>query len=369
MNKQLNRTNFKMGVFGASFNPLHLGHLNLLIQVQEQFEFDLIKVVPAWQNPLVFPPCEVSPEKRLAIVRKVFKEYPFIEVDDQEIKRGGLSYTINTIDALANEDPINKDIFLIMGIDQLVHFDKWKNFESIIKRVHLVVCSRKGYEWNNLIIPPLLKKSILSFPRSSQEVKSSSTHHPVLSKTAVKLKTGMSIHWLPLNNMDVSSSYIRQRIKQKLSVNHLVPPSVNQWIQKRNLYQEVLSSVKKADSFHLMRYCINILIDKKGEKIKTFDLRKVSSFPFNFVLIVSGLNTRHTKMLASYLHSQVKKEFPFCAQQMEGQENGEWIVLDYGELVVHIFYDYTRDYYHLEDFYQEQIQKGNQDVKKFIIQK
>lgn len=358
MNRKVENLKFKMGIFGASFNPLHLGHLNLLVQVQEKFEFDVIKVVPAWQSPLVLPPCEVSPEKRLVIVRKVFKEYPFVEVDDQEVKRGGLSYTIDTIDILTKKTPYVKDMFLIMGVDQLVQFDKWKDFENIIKKTHLVVCSRKGYEWNSLIIPPFLRKSVLSFSTKKLKlVNNTATHRAGLLKVAAKLKTGKNIYWIPLNNMDISSSYIRQRSKQGLPISHLVPPVVDQWIQERGFYQKISSSVEKTDSSYLMQFCANILVDKKAEKIRTFDLRKISSFPFNFVLIASGLNVRHTKMLASYLHSEVKKRFSFFAQQIEGQKNGEWIVLDYGELIVHVFYDYTREYYRLEDFYQEQAQR------------
>ena len=345
--------NFKIGIFGSSFNPLHLGHLNLLIQVQEKFKFGVIKVVPAWQNPLALSFLEPSPEKRLTIVRKVFKKYSFVEVDDQEVKRGGLSYTIDTINMLTKKHPDIKDMFLIIGIDQLVQFDKWKEFENIIKKVHLVVCSRKGYEWNNSAIPPSLRENVLSV-----RLKSFVNSVKTLPKPSVKLKTGKNVYWIPLNNMDISSSCVRQRNKQGLSINHLVPPLVDQWIQKKGLYQNSLS-IGKTGFPSLMKFCVDILTDKKAEKIRTFDLQKIPSFPFDFVLIASGLNIRHTKVLASYLHRQVKKKFSFLAEQMEGQKSGEWIVLDYGELIVHIFYNYTREYYRLEDFYQEQVREKN----------
>ncbi len=334
---------FRVGIFGASFNPLHLGHLNLVVQVQEKFDFDLIKVIPTFQNPLASPIEEISPEKRLAIVRKVFKDYPFVEVDDQEIKRKGVSYTVDTIRNIKENNPSFKEVFLIMGMDQLVQFDKWKSFETIVKEVNLVVCSRKGYEWEMSAIPPSLQEYVHSLPSQRKKNKIGNK---------LKLITGKNICWLPLNDMDIASSQVRRRCQQNLSVNHLVPPVVDQYIQKYNLYQFLSSFSPDIDILDLIKFCTKALLDKKAQKVKVFDLRQFPSLPFDFTLVASGLNIRHTKVMASYLHRQVQKKFSIRTQQMEGQENGEWIVLDYGALVVHVFYDYTREYYHLEDLWQ-----------------
>ena len=355
MGKNMKNYGFKVGIFGASFNPLHLGHLNLLVQVQENFDLDLIKVVPAFQNPLSSPIEEVSPLKRLAIVRKVFKDYPFVEVDDQEIRRKGISYTIDTIENIERESPSFKEIFLIMGIDQLVQFNKWRSFNTIVEKVHLIVCSRKGYSWNTSIIPPPLQSCIHDVSGQQKKAQRNSQLSNFFNggdKKEVPLVTGKNIYWLPLNDMDISSSQIRERCFQNLSVSHLVPPVVNQWIQRQNLYKSSFLPFG-VDTFDLIKFCAHALLDKKAQKVRMFDLRQFSSLPFDFTLVVSGLNTRHTKVMASYLHRQVQKKFSLCAQQMEGQANGEWIVLDYGELVVHMFYDYTRDYYCLEDLWEK----------------
>ena len=361
MNKsnKLQRSNFKVGIFGSSFNPLHLGHLNLLVQVQEKFDFDLIKVVPAYQNPLTSFIKEILPQKRLAVVRKVLQNYPFVEVDDREIKRGDISYTIDTIDTIQQENPSFKEIFLIMGTDQLVQFDQWKKFETIVEKVHLIVCSRKGYQWGASVVPSSLFK--LAKPGfGDQQTKKKTTAQVNIRKQnilgdkardKIELITGKNIYWLPLNNMDVSSSQIRKRCEQGLPINHLIPAAVSQWIEKYNLYQK--KSVKEFNVPEMINFCIRTLLDKKAQKVRTFDLRQFSALPFDFTLVVSGLNTRHTKTMASHLHRQVKKRFSFCAHQLEGQENGEWIVLDYGSLVIHIFYDYTRGYYCLEELWKK----------------
>ena len=353
----LEKPDFKVGIFGASFNPLHLGHLNLLIQVQENFELDLIKVVPAWQSPLAPPIQEASPQKRLTLVRNVFKAYPFVEIDDQEIKRKGVSYTIDTINMIEKEAGLSKEIFLIIGIDQFTQFDKWKNFKTIIEKVHLIVCSRKGYEWRISVIPSALRQCILSLPKRLSVDKQNQIFlkNPGFQKSNAKykmhMKTGKNIYCLALNDMDIASSQIRQRLWQGFSVSHLVPPAVDQWIQKHNLYQNSSSIKEDPDMSALIKFCAHTLLSKKAQKVRTFDLRNSPSIPFDFTLVVSGLNTRHTKMMADFLRRQVKKEFSFSTRQMEGQEKGEWIVLDYGALVVHIFYDYTREYYCLENLW------------------
>ena len=290
-------------------------------------------MIPAWQSPL--SSFKGVSEKQVKIICEVFKKHSFVEVDDQEIKRNGLSYTIDTIDLLQEKNPCFKELFLIIGVDQWVQFDKWKNFENVIKKVHLVVCSRKGYEWNSSIIPHSLRKYVSSFS----------------DKVMTFKQSNKKVFWMDLNDMDVSSSEIRQRKKQGFPISHLVPPLVEEWINKNKLYQS--KSYKSLDSLVLAEFCAHTLVEKKAEKVKVFDLKESYNLPFDSTLIVSGLNTHHTKVMATYLQRQVKKSFSVCAQQMEGQENGEWIVLDYEDLVIHIFYHYTREYYNIEDLWKQ----------------
>ena len=290
-------------------------------------------MIPAWQSPL--SSFKGGAEKQLRVIREVFKKHPIIEVDDQEIKRKGLSYTIDTIHFLQKENPSFKELFLIIGVDQWIQFDKWKNFEDIIKKVHLIVCSRKGHKWSSSSVPNSLKKCISSFSDKMMTFKNSDK----------------KVFWMGLNDIDVSSSEIRERKKQGFSISHLVPPLIEEWINKNKLYQN--NSYKNLDSLVLAKFCARTLVEKKAEKVKVFDLRRSYNLPFDSTLIVSGLNTHHTKVMAAYLQKQVKKEFSVGVQQMEGQENGEWIVLDYGDLVIHIFYHYTREYYNIEDLWKK----------------
>ena len=352
---------FKMGIFGASFNPLHLGHLSLLTEAQKIFKFDLIQVVPAYQSPFVLPIREILPQQRLALVQEALKNYSFVEIDDQEIKKEGLSYTIDTMNRIQKEKPFVTEVFLIIGMDQWAQFDQWKKYKAIIEKAHLVIYGRKGYDEKSSTPFALQKflQSPVSFPSLRPETNSKSdissewfyhwSSYPAL-KGKTKMITGKNIYWLSLKNRDISSSQIRRRRREGLFISHLVPPVVDQWIRKWNLYQEPVAAVEISA---LAQFCVDTLLDKKAQKAKIFDLRSFSSIPFEFSLVVSGFNTRHTKVMADYLQKQVKKEFSLCAQCVEGREVGEWVVLDYGELVVHIFYDYTREYYRLEELWNK----------------
>ena len=93
------------------------------------------------------------------------------------------------------------------------------------------------------------------------------------------------------------------------------------------------------------------LAKKKAYDIKSFDLRS-RPLPFSFGLIASAANTRQTKALAVHLKEKIKKSFGLQPINEEGQTEARWIVLDYGDLVIHIFYDYTKKFYKLEELWE-----------------
>lgn len=303
----------KVAIFGGSFNPVHNGHLNLVLQAQKQFDFDCIKVIPTFQSPFGSITTELTDVDRMEMLKETFKKYSFVEIDDQEIKRKGISYTVDTVKEVSKTA---KEVFLIIGMDQFVVFDKWKSYEQILRKVQLLVCHRSGISRKNI------------------------------SSSIIK-KFYKKIHYIKLDNMDMSSSDIRRRLQKGLSVDNLIPSVVKEWIVRKNLYKQSIF----VDSKKLLMFCKKQLLDKKAEKIKTFDLRKKNTLPFSFTLVASGLNVRHTKVLSKFLQKKIQEQFSITANYVEGQENGEWIVLDYGDVIIHIFYNYTREYYSIEDLW------------------
>ena len=323
----------KTGVMGGSFNPFHLAHLNSLLTVREENSLNSIILIPSFQTPLANKEKMVSPFYRLEMLKQLSSFYPFIEVDDQEIIRKGVSYTHRTITQLHKKRK-KEDLFFIMGLDQFYIFDLWKNFMSILKKTNLIVTSRPGLSFPEKLsdfpkgLKPLIKK------RSSKEV-------------SLKFSE-KKIYFCNLKDMDISSQYIRQRLKEGKEATYLIPKTMDLYIKEHHLYT---SEIEDHPTQELLDFSIEELKKKKAYDIKSFDLR-LRPLPFSFGLIVSGSNTRQTKSLANYIKMKIKNQFGLEPIGEEGKTESRWIVLDYGDLVIHIFYDYTKKIYKLEELWE-----------------
>ena len=326
----------KLGIMGGSFNPLHLGHINSLLTVKENFKLDKIILVPAFQPPLSQPLKEAQALERLEMVQEVSKSYPFLQVSDYEVTEKGISYSYKTLEHLTKQKK-SKKFFFIMGLDQFHNFDRWKNFDSILKQVHLIVTSRPKtcFPKNSKEMPKKLQPLIKSW--SSQKVTFKSPYK--------------TLHFCSLNDMDISSSVIKKRLKNNQSIHHLVPIEVNHYINTHSLYQKKSKKKPAVDFKKLSRFCKKELENKKASQIEIFDLSS-RSLPFSTGLIASCSNTRQSKSLARHLKKQVEKTFHIKPLGTEGEREGRWIVLDYNDFIVHIFYDYVRDFYKLDDIWQ-----------------
>lgn len=123
----------KVGIFGGTFNPPHMGHLTSLQLVSKKLGLQKINVVVAAQNPLKVAIEGPTPEQRLEMTREALKGWgDLFFVDDQEIKRGGKSFTIDTVKNL-RKNVSAEDLFLIVGMDKLEELQQWKDISEIIK--------------------------------------------------------------------------------------------------------------------------------------------------------------------------------------------------------------------------------------------
>ncbi len=192
----------KIGLYGGTFNPPHYGHLITIESVREQLRFEKIFLIPSSQPPNK-PGSTVAPaEARLEMTRLAVAEHPEYEVCDIEVRRKGVSYTVDTIRALMEERP--SDTFaLIIGSDNLLEFQSWKSPTDILSRVQLVVMSRPG------------------FPATQARA------------DFARLATVVSVP-----QIGISSTEIRRRVKLRRSIRFLVPPAVEQYIRSHGLYHE-----------------------------------------------------------------------------------------------------------------------------------
>jgi nicotinate-nucleotide adenylyltransferase len=327
-------TKNRVGIFGGSFDPIHYGHLNSMETVAERLGLDKIKAIPTCKSPLRPQTQGASVEQRVQMCRLGVEELgSLVEVDELEIERGGVSYTIDTLKALEKSEP-EAQFYLIVGLDQFAKFSEWKDYEDILKRVDLVVTSRPGSEF-----PYALEK----LPAGIRSLAEDFDGRQVL------LKNDRTIHFVQLQDVEASATEIRRKVRLGQSIQHLVPLAVADYIQEHHLYESVAKNIGDFHKFTL--FCAHHLKEKGGISVRAFDLTNMNA-PTDFSLIASGTSTRHATSIAESLVKEVKKEYGIWPQSIEGQSEGRWIVVDYGALIVHSFYDFVRTEYRLEQLWR-----------------
>jgi nicotinate-nucleotide adenylyltransferase len=324
----------KVGIFGGSFDPFHYGHLNSMVSVAEGLRLHAVKAIPTNRAPLRLQTQGASPAQRLEMcVLGVAEHKDLIDVESLEIDRGGTSYSIDTLNELTEREP-ETQFSLIIGLDQFKKFDEWKEFDEIVKIADLVVTSRPGSEFPATAerFPPGLRPLIEDFD----------------GKQAL-LTTGRTIYFIQLADVDASATEIRRKIRLGQTVHHLVPPLVESYFRDNHLYESVAKDI--GDFKEFTTFCATFIKEKGGINVRAFDLAQTSSAT-DYTVIASGTSTRHSASLAESLVKEIKKEWGVWPQSLEGQGEGRWIVIDYGALIVHSFYDYVRSEYRLEDLWK-----------------
>ncbi|MBX3020418.1 MAG: nicotinate (nicotinamide) nucleotide adenylyltransferase [Bdellovibrionales bacterium] len=328
-------SNRRMGVFGGNFDPFHYGHLNSMLSVAERFGLNEIRVVPAHVSPLRVQTQGSTPEQRLEMLKRGVRDNAdLIKIDTREIERGGVSYTIDTLQSYLNEGD-RPEVMLIIGMDQFSKFDQWKDFDKILAGADLVVTTRPGME---------LPYSLDDFPMAVRSLVADYDSHQAM------LKSGRTIYFMQLEDVDASGTEIRKKIRFGQSIHTLVPPAVEEYIREHKLFESVQRNIGDFEKF--AQYCSALLVDKGGVNVQTYDLRDRSA-PAEFTLIASGTSTRHATALAEHLIREVKKDYNVWPENLEGQSEGRWVVVDYGALIVHVFYDYVRQEYRLEQLWSK----------------
>ena len=193
--------NMKIGILGGTFNPIHNGHLLIAQEVCEEFNLDKIYFIPNKLPPHKIIKDTIADIHRINMIKLAISNNNNFHIDDREIKRGGISYTIDTIKEIIKEIDLIDKIHLIIGADLLPELHLWKDWEELSQISQFVVLNR-----------------------DQTNITEYKTKYPFI-------KT--------LNNtvqFDVSSSLIRDKIKNNKSVRYLVSEQVKDYIKKENLY-------------------------------------------------------------------------------------------------------------------------------------
>lgn len=149
-----------IGILGGTFNPIHRGHLMLAQKTIEQFpEIEKIVILPNNKPAYKGNNEIISPKERINMIKLAIKEFPFAEVSDIEIKRGGITYSYDTLTEIKKINPDLK-IYFIIGADSLFTIDKWYKYDEFMKMCTLLAARRKSnYDEMKMYANNLMKKN------------------------------------------------------------------------------------------------------------------------------------------------------------------------------------------------------------------
>lgn len=184
----------KIGIYGGTFDPIHVGHLILARDACETLALEKMIFVPAAMSPHKMDRTVSAAGIRLEMVRKGTEGEPRFEVDDCELRRDPPSYTIDTVEIIQRRES-NAQIFYCFGEDNLAGLTSWHRFDELRRLVQFVVLDRRGFE--------------------------NKTDYPVIRR-----------------HIDISATEIRKRVAEERSIRYLVPRAVEEIIRREELYRE-----------------------------------------------------------------------------------------------------------------------------------
>ena len=192
-------------IFSGTFNPIHNAHLGMAKKVLEEFKFDEILFIPAYIQPhknLAY--CKRSAPHRLEMLKLALKKYPKFKLNTIEFDRRGLSYTYITVLELYNKLPnIEGKINFVIGTDAFLNIYKWHDAKNLVKLLDFIVLIRDEQE--------------LEACRKLEDVR---------------------FRVLQSDKMEISSTMVREMVKSKQDISHLVPPEVKAYIEENHLYRD-----------------------------------------------------------------------------------------------------------------------------------
>jgi nicotinate-nucleotide adenylyltransferase len=223
----------RAGLLGGTFDPVHLGHLDVAEAARRALALDEIRLVPARVPPHRRDGAQASADDRLAMVRAAIEGCPHLVASDLELRAPGPSYTADTLRALGREGWRPAQLFFITGADAFAEIATWRDYPALLDLAHFAVVSRPGLPAAALPgrLPALAPRMVEAPAGGGAEIAGA-------GPTAIFL-----IH---AATRDVSSTEIRDRAEAGAPLADLVPPRVAAYIRRHGLY----SSTPTADDLH-----------------------------------------------------------------------------------------------------------------------
>ena len=197
-----------IGIYGGSFDPVHLGHLITAESIKKELNFERLFLLPCCE-PVHKNSLHYSSEQRLEMLNLAIKEFPSLEIDTREIDRGGSSYMIETLAEIVKEFK-DSTICLIIGMDSFVSFKTWKKWDEFARLVHLII-----------------------LPRSTDRLAENNleTFDLALDKNDLNISSSGLLYFSNSDLIDISSTDIRGKIASNQNLDGLMPSPVIKFLQ------------------------------------------------------------------------------------------------------------------------------------------
>ena len=197
----------RIGIYGGTFAPIHNGHINAAKAFMDQMQLHYLFIIPTALSPWKIRDEGDDAHHRMKMCELAFEGEIGVIVSDMEIERGGINYTVDTLRSLARED---RRLFMLVGTDMALKLDEWREPAEIFKLCYPTYVRRESDKF--------LEKQIIE------------------KNTMYLEKYGKICRRIMTNEIELSSTEIRQRVREGKDISHLVPKKVAQYIKDNNLY-------------------------------------------------------------------------------------------------------------------------------------
>ena len=205
-----------IGIFGGAFDPVHKGHVSSIIELKDKLDFSELKIIPC-NIPAQKEKTIASNSERLEMLKLAFDEFDNINIDSFELDKKGISYTVDTLEAITKKSKSGQHLTLIMGLDAFINLTSWKNYERILELSSILILRRPNY---------VLKKNYLA-----------QFEHELTDDLEIFLNSKGKIIFFTLTQLDISSSEIKKAIKNNKSCEDYLDKKVLEFINDKSIYK------------------------------------------------------------------------------------------------------------------------------------
>ncbi len=212
----------RIGLFGGTFNPIHLGHLRGAEEIREAYRLNEVIFIPSAVPPHKATEEIIDAKHRLEMVKLAITSNPYFSVSEVELSRPGKSYSIDTLRHFCEGG--QDAFFFILGGDAFVEIETWKDFQDLFALCHFIIMARPGFQRT-----PVASQLPSSLTPSFQ--------YDLETKVWVH-RSGNQLHFKEISFLDISSTKVRELIERGESVRYLVPPETEAYIHQHGLYRK-----------------------------------------------------------------------------------------------------------------------------------